>query len=89
MNKICEIIETDPESISENKDIFTQVLAAIDDETLQTIFQVPDVSQTGADHQCSNLDKFKRKTQTLIYNLIVGFYVNHAFAAYPKKPSIE
>ena len=32
--KISEIIETDPNSIAENKDIFTQVLAAIDDATL-------------------------------------------------------
>jgi hypothetical protein len=36
--KISEIIETDPNSIAENKDIFTQVLAAIDDVTLQEIF---------------------------------------------------
>ena len=35
------------------------------------------------------MDRFKRKTQTLIYNLIVGFYIKNAFAAYPNKPSIE
>ena len=34
LSKLLHILETDPDSIVENKDVFTQILAAVDKETI-------------------------------------------------------
>ena len=41
--KLLHILETDPDSIVENKDVFTQILAAVDKETISYIFRAPKI----------------------------------------------
>ena len=41
LNRILDILQQDPESIIANKEIFTQILANIDKNILQQIFQMP------------------------------------------------
>lgn len=41
LSKLLQILESDAESIIHNRDVFTQILAAVDKETISVIFKAP------------------------------------------------
>ena len=41
LTKLAHILESDPDSIVENKDIFMQILTAVDQETVKLLFKPP------------------------------------------------
>ena len=41
LSKLLQILESDAESIIHNRDVFTQILAAVDKDTISVIFRAP------------------------------------------------
>ena len=41
LSKLHTILESDSDSIIENREVFTQILAAVDKETISIIFKAP------------------------------------------------